>query len=163
MLTKIKQWLTNNRFNIAVIFAIFVLDRITKEITLRTVAINGPAEIFRYFSFTYAENTGVAFSMFRDGNFLLIFVMVAILIFILKSWREIAGTKKPWGNLGLCFIFGGALGNLYDRIFLGFVVDMLDFKVWPIFNVADSFVCVGAVLIFIAMFLGGKKEQKELK
>ena len=161
MLSKIKIWLKNNKRNLLVIFAIFILDRVSKIIALRTIAVHGPKEVFKYFSFTYVENTGAAFSMLTNGNLVWIFVVAAVLVFIIKSWKEISAVKEPWAEIGLCLIVGGALGNLYDRIFLGFVVDMFDFKVWPVFNIADSFVCIGAGLILIAIFLGRKK--KELK
>lgn len=156
----ISEFFKKNKVTILVIFAIFILDRLTKALTLGTIAMNGPKEIFKYFSFTYAENTGMAFSMFQNGNTPLIFVMLAVLAFVFYSWEDLAKIKKPWSELGLAFITGGALGNLYDRVFLGYVVDMLDFKVWPVFNAADSFICIGAGLVFLAMLLG-KKESKQ--
>lgn len=159
MKQKIAAWLRANRLALPSIAAAFALDRLTKEIALRTIAVSGPAEIWPCFSFTYAENTGAAFSIFKDGNFLLIFVTIAIMAFMVTIWKETARIK-PWGEFGLSLIFGGALGNLYDRILLGYVVDFLDFKVWPVFNLADSFICVGAGILLIAALLEKKGVKK---
>lgn len=115
----------------------------------------------------YWENTGAAFSMFSNATWVLAVlsaVMACVVIWLLFKFRRI----DSWlFKLALCFIAGGAIGNLIDRFFLGYVVDMLEFSFvnFAIFNVADSFVCVGAVMlaVFIIWFWDKhkKEEQKE--
>ena len=102
-----------------------------------------------------------AFGMMKNGNFLLIFVMLAIIAYIIINWKELCsyGRLVKWGAV---FILAGALGNLYDRITLGFVVDFLDFRVWPVFNVADSFITIGGCMFALSLLLqlGKKREEK---
>jgi signal peptidase II len=110
------------------------------------------------FHITYVENTGIAFGLFPQGHFLFIvisFIIIAVIIFferkkIIKSLRE---------KICLGLILGGALGNLIDRLRFGFVIDFLDFRIWPVFNLADSGVCIGGILM--VFFILRKRPRKE--
>jgi len=140
---------------------ILLLDRLTKVWALAVLSRKS-IPLFPFFHLHYVENTGAAFGMFQNGNRLLILVMLAVIAYILYSWREICSYGKvvQWGAV---FILAGAFGNLYDRITLGFVVDFLDFRVWPVFNVADSFITIGACLFAWALLknqFGKKTEEK---
>lgn len=128
---------------------ILFLDRLTKVWAL-AVLTQKPVAVFPFFHLHYVENTGAAFGMFQNGNTLLIAVMLVVIAYILYSWRDLCkyGRAVQWGAV---FILAGAFGNLYDRITLGFVVDFLDFRVWPVFNVADSFISIGACLFAWAL------------
>ncbi len=90
----------------------------------------------------YTTNTGAAFSLFQGYTLFLtiISVLVAIFIFFLAK-------KHKKLHIPLSFIFGGTIGNLIDRIFLGYVRDFIDLKIWPIFNIADSFNVIGVIII----------------
>jgi signal peptidase II len=79
---------------------------------------------------------------------------VSLLIFTLKDSRK---SKFSLYSLSLCLILGGALGNLCDRVFLGYVVDFLDFRIWPVFNIADSAITVGAILLGLSVLKESKK------
>ncbi len=138
---------------------IFLLDHITKVAALFYLP-DKPIELLPFFHLTYVENTGAAFGLMRNGNFLLIFVMLAIIAYIIFSWRELCsyGRLVKWGAV---FILAGALGNLYDRILLGYVVDFLDFRIWPVFNVADSFITVGGGMFVLSLFIHRGKKQEE--
>ncbi len=115
----------------------------------------------------YVENTGAAFSLFSNATWLLALlsaVMACVVIWFLWKYR----TVDSWlYKLSMCFIAGGAIGNLIDRVFLGYVVDMLEFDFirFAVFNVADSFVCVGAVMlgIFIIWFWDKHKKEKDVQ
>ncbi|MBO7237746.1 MAG: signal peptidase II, partial [Elusimicrobiaceae bacterium] len=98
------------------------------------------------------------FGMMQGGNLVLILITLLIIGYILKSWKELC-TYGPLVKWGLVLILGGALGNLYDRITLGFVVDFIDLRVWPVFNAADSFITVGGVLLACSL-LWHKQEEK---
>jgi len=138
----------------AIILSIFVLDRASKHWALKALYMKS-VQVLSFFHLTYAENTGVAFGMFRDSNlFFLLFssVLIAVLLYLRRQ-------IEAYGRLaaaGLALVLGGALGNLYDRIAYGFVVDYFDFSFFPaVFNVADSAITVGAVLMALGM-----KEKK---
>lgn len=147
-----KEWLAG--------VVIVVLDQLSKSAVVLHLPKQYPLEIFPFFHLRYVENTGAAFGMMQDGNWLLIFVMAAIMIYIVKSWKELCsyGALVRWGCV---FILAGAAGNLYDRITLGYVIDFLDFRVWPVFNVADSFITIGGGLFVLSLFTKRASRQEE--
>ncbi|MBQ8003533.1 MAG: signal peptidase II [Oscillospiraceae bacterium] len=115
------------------------------------------------FNLRYVENTGAAFSILQGKTLLLtvIPVVACILIIYMLLSKRIHSKTGQWG---LVLILSGALGNLIDRIFRGAVVDMFDFELinFPVFNVADICVTVGAVLFFVyAIFFYDKAEKKD--
>ena len=158
---KIVRWCKENKALVVVAAGILLLDRLTKVWVLYTLP-DAPKELFPFFHLRYVENTGAAFGMLQNGNLPLIFVMLVIIAYVCWNWKELVsfGVCSRWGAL---FILAGALGNLYDRITLGFVVDFLDFRVWPVFNVADSFITVGACLFALSLFLNRKRTGTEAK
>ncbi|RME80830.1 MAG: signal peptidase II [Planctomycetota bacterium] len=109
--------------------------------------------------FTYAENRGMAWSLLEGWTFFLssmsILAILVVIYFLRIFWNS------PLMVSALVLILAGALGNLYDRIWYAYVRDFLDLKFWPIFNLADSFICVGAVLILVHSFW--EEKQKKLK
>lgn len=153
-------WGKDNRVVIGAVAGIFLLDHLTKVAALFWLP-DEPVKLLPFFYLRYVENTGAAFGMMQGGNLLLIFIMLAIVAYMLKSWKELCSLGK-WVEWGCIFILAGALGNLYDRITLGYVVDFLDFRVWPVFNIADSFITVGGCMLFISLFFSrkGKREEK---
>lgn len=145
-----------NRFAApAIILSLFLLDRASKAWALKSI-YGRSVEVLPFFRLTYAENTGVAFGMFRDSNtFFLVFsaVLVAVLLFLRRRIEKHGALPA----VGLALVLSGALGNMFDRIAYGFVVDFFDFSFFPaVFNVADSAITVGAVLLA----LGIKDEKK---
>ena len=149
-------WCKENKALVLAGAVILLLDRLTKVWTLYTLT-DQTKEIFPFFHLRYVENTGAAFGMFQNGNIPLIFVMLLIIVYVCWNWKELVsyGACSRWGAL---FILAGALGNLYDRITLGFVVDFLDFRVWPVFNVADSFITAGACLFALSLLLSRRQK-----
>ncbi len=156
---------------VAIIVAIVVFDQIVKyyAYTVLQHMPGGTADFIPGFmSLYYIENTGMAFSWFSNATWLLAVIsglMAVVVMYVLFRYITI----KSWlFKASLCFVAGGAIGNLLDRVFRGFVVDMLrfDFVDFAVFNVADSFVCVGAVMlaIFVIWFWDkSRKEEKEEK
>lgn len=135
---------------LAAIAACLAADRLTKLWALAWLRPRGTVPLLPVFSLTYVENTGAAFGIgfSRNGFFIaLSAALSALLIWLQRSWRG----KNGWVQAGLLLVLGGALGNLYDRLRYGFVVDFLDAHAlgyaWPVFNVADSCVCVGAACL----------------
>ena len=150
-------WCGQNKAVLWGVAGILFLDRVTKVLALYLLPEN-PLELCPFFHLRYVENTGAAFGMMQNGNFALIFVMLAVIAYMVFSWKDLTSHGKlvKWGAV---FILAGALGNLYDRITLGFVVDFLDFRVWPVFNVADSFITIGACLFVLSLFFHATKRE----
>lgn len=126
--------------------AVFVADRLTKYWARHWLEPVSPVEVAPFFHLSYVLNTGAAFGMFQGNNAALMAVSLGLLAVLFWSWKRWPEGDR-WGRLGLALVAGGALGNLYDRLFYGCVVDFLDFRVWPVFNAADSCISVGAALL----------------
>lgn len=129
-----------------VVASVIILDQITKYLALKFLQLNTPLVLLKnFFNLTLVHNRGAAFGLFE--NQLLMFVASSILaiVIILFSLRNKKNTLIF--KLSLSLILGGAIGNLIDRIRFGFVIDFLDFRVWPVFNLADSFITVAAILL----------------
>lgn len=100
--------------------------------------------------FDYAENTGAAFSLLAGKTGLLGFISFVASVALFFFWRSLPAGER-WGRVAVALIFSGAIGNLIDRVFRGFVVDFIDAywgqHHWPTFNIADSCICVGAAIL----------------
>ena len=134
----------------AAVLALFSLDRLTKSWAIHSLQPHGEIPLLPFFSLTYVENTGIAFGMFRGRNSPLVLLSVFLILGLLWWRRRIPGTARL-AHWAVILVVAGAVGNLYDRIVYGCVVDFLDFKVWPVFNVADSCITVGACLLALSL------------
>jgi signal peptidase II len=133
---------------------VFILDWITKTLALRHLIEYTPLEMTSFFNFTLSYNTGAAFSFLHDASgwqtwvFGVLAVTVSIAILI---WMKRLPASERWVSIALAFIIGGAMGNFFDRIYYGHVIDFIQVHIggwyYPVFNVADSAVCVGAVML----------------
>lgn len=103
------------------------------------------------FELEYRENTGAAFSLFKDHVWLLSIVSAVILAAIVVAVLRIKLPNIRWVRIAALLIVAGGVGNLIDRVFRGFVVDFISIKLidFPVFNVADCFVCIGAFVLLI--------------
>ncbi len=144
--------------------AIFVTDLLTKIwAQTRLREIGTIALIEDVFHLTYVENRGAAFGILQDQRALFVLmalIFAAAVIYVVLKYKN----RPAIVDLGLCFMTAGALGNMIDRIWRGFVVDMFDFRAinFPVFNVADIFVCIGAgLLAFFFIFCEGKEKERE--
>lgn len=127
---------------------VFGFDQATKWLIvqwLREPGVSVPV-LWPVFSLTYVTNTGAAFGLFANQNLLFIFIAVAVIAVILFFYRYLLADHLLL-RVSLALQLGGALGNLLDRLRLGYVVDFLDFRVWPVFNVADSAITIGVLLL----------------
>ena len=144
----------------SLVLAVFFSDRLSKFFILKRLYLKS-AEVLPFFKLTYVENTGVAFGMFRGVNSFFI-VLSAVLIAALLIFRRNHPVRPPAVAAGLALVLGGALGNLYDRLAYGFVVDFFDFSFFPaVFNVADSAITAGAVLLALGLNSGGKEVKRQ--
>jgi signal peptidase II len=147
--------LTHRRLWLPVLLALVIitLDQLTKAWIVATL---GPLTLTKFIPLigdwarlAYSHNTGVAFSLFSGQSNVLTLLALGILGgAIYFYWTQLPNTRLPV-QVAMGLIAGGALGNLIDRIRLGYVVDFIQIGWWPIFNVADSAICIGAALLFI--------------
>jgi len=139
-------------------FVIIVLDQWTKFLVVKHLSLNSPYAVMPYLNFRLAFNRGSAFSFlsFASGWQIWLLVGVAVIICILiLIWLNRIPRRAYWLAISLALIFGGAFGNIIDRLRYGYVVDFVDvyIKNWhyPTFNLADSAICVGVVMLIIHM------------
>lgn len=154
---------------LAVAGGVFMIDQTTKAWAGRRLRFEGDFPVIKNFlNFAYAQNTGVAFSMFDDGGDtgrwgLSIVAFVAGVLVLYFFWRTPRSDDRILGSLAL--LLAGIAGNLTDRMRLGFVIDFIDvqFGGWhyPTFNVADAAICVGAGLLLLDLFMSKKKKAAE--
>ena len=100
---------------------------------------------------TYVKNTGAAFGILKGKSEIFILITIVIITSLLY-YRFKCTEKEIFMDMALALIIGGAIGNLIDRIRLKYVVDFIDLRVWPVFNIADSAVVVGAFLLIIYIY-----------
>ena len=146
---------------------VIVLDQITKSVAVSNLVLFQPVEIFPGFNFTLMHNKGAAFSFLSDASgwqrwfFAAIAIVVSIGILV---WLKRLPTDHRLAAVSLTLILGGAIGNVWDRILLGYVVDFIDVYYaqyhWPAFNIADSAIFVGACLLIIDSFRSARQEHK---
>ncbi len=138
----------------ALIPFVFVLDRILKIWTLsRLHEGEGFPLIDGVLHVTRVNNAGAAFGLLKNASFFLAAlsaVSIVLIVFYLRA--QLAGKAVPVSAAGWALVAGGALGNLYDRLHFGYVIDMIDLRVWPVFNAADSAICLGVAWILWRAF-----------
>lgn len=146
------------------IIVVFFIDQLTKYIVKKTFISGEVVRLLPFLNFTFVENKGIAFGILHKGGDLkhLILLVVTILAIILLFYLFYS-VKNFSIKRAIIFglIAGGALGNLYDRIFNGAVVDFIEIYYknfhWPVFNIADTFITCGIILIFFFQLI--KKEH----
>ena len=137
----------NENYLIVLIPAIIIIltDQISKFIIRYSMELNSSIPLIKNFlHMTYVTNTGSAFGLFKDKNILFIILSLIVAAVILYYINKI-NARKELITLGI--ILGGTIGNLVDRIILGHVTDFIDFRIWPVFNIADSAITIGVLTL----------------
>ena len=148
-------------FGIVTIIIALLADQASKFVIDTKLVIDEPIEVCDFFNLVKVWNTGISFSMFNDygnaGKIALICFALAVVAFLLR-WMYNEDNRLKIFSLAL--IIGGALGNVVDRVRAGAVLDFLDFHYqtmhWPAFNLADTFICIGAFLLILLEFKAKK-------
>lgn len=136
---------------VIIIFAVLLLDQITKYLVVIKMTQGMSIPVLEdVFHLTYILNPGAAFGMLEHNRFFFIATACLAIMAIMYMWSDIKKESKMI-QIGVALFTGGALGNLIDRIQTGLVIDFFDFRIWPIFNVADIGICVGVGLILWSM------------
>lgn len=148
---------------IIIAMAVLAADIISKIAAKVNLAVIDTIPVIRnVFHLTYVENRGMAFGMLSGGRIILVLMSVLIMAgLVLLIVKTDAAGRTRWLKGGTALIFGGAVGNLIERIANGYVVDFLDFRIisFPVFNIADIAVCVGAAMLMIHFFISGGDEE----
>ena len=134
---------------------IILIDQITKLLAVRYLQGKAPFVIIKnFFQFYYVENYGAAFGILNEKRIFFIIVTIIVVISIIFFIIRYSNTLGKPMKIAMAVLLGGAIGNLIDRIRLGYVIDFISFKFpggynFPVFNIADSFIVIGTILIMI--------------
>lgn len=150
------------KFTLFLTTIIFLIDQISKVLIIKSFRVRASLPIIKdFFYLTYTHNTGAAFSILTGRRLFLIITTFIVIMFIIYYLMKNKITSKL-ELVSFSLIIGGSLGNLFDRIIRGYVVDFLDFRIFsynfPIFNLADTFIVIGVLLLIINM---ARKENKK--
>jgi len=129
-----------------IVLIILSLDQATKFLVTKFLTLGQSVPIIKnFFYFSLVHNSGAAFGIFKDQGIIFIIVSIVAIVLIYSALKKNKHLKLYCFSLSL--ILAGAIGNLIDRILYGFVIDFLDFRIWPVFNIADSAITIGAILL----------------
>lgn len=146
--------------------AVVLVDQLTKYWADSQLQLYMPQEVMAGFNLTLSYNPGAAFSFLADAGgwqrWFFVILALGVAVFIV-SWLLRIKSEERWLAIALTLILGGAVGNVIDRIYLGHVIDFIDLYFrgwhWPAFNIADSAICIGAVMMIIDGLRGHKKAE----
>ena len=131
---------------------IVLSDQISKFFILKYIPFGfSKAIVDNIVYITHVRNTGGAFSIFQ--GFKMIFLLIPIVVIVLLVWAIFFSKISKYDKIAFSLILGGALGNLIDRAFRGYVIDFIDLKFWPVFNIADIFISTGIVLYAVIIIV----------
>ena len=130
---------------------VLIFDRLTKYISFKNLSEGESIRVIpELFHITMVLNSGAAFGLFKGRSaFFVILTAIVIALICFYVWR--GGCSDMFILTALGLILGGAAGNLIDRMVFGYVIDFLDFRIWPVFNIADSSITIGAFILAIKL------------
>ena len=142
---------------------VIVLDQVTKSVAVQWLTLNQAHPVFPGFNLTLVHNPGAAFSFLRDAGgwqryfFIILTTVIGV---VLLAWLARLPAGRSLLACALALVLGGAAGNLWDRLQYGYVIDFIqvyyDKWHWPVFNIADSAITVGAALLILDAFKGNR-------
>lgn len=155
----VKQYL----FLFGIAALIIILDQLTKFQVRRTLSVGEswmPWEWLAPFTrFVHWRNTGAAFGLFQNASTVLAILAVVISVMVITYYHHIPAEEKLM-RTALAMMLGGAIGNLIDRLTIGYVVDFISVGSFPVFNVADSCITIGVGVLMLGMWLSEKREKR---
>ena len=147
--------------------AVVAVDQLSKQIASQMLGLHQPVPVLPFLNLTLTHNTGAAFSFLSDAGgwqrwfFVTLTLVISVVIVV---WMTRLKEGHRWLICALALVLGGALGNLWDRLAIGAVVDFIDVYYgtwhWPAFNLADSAICIGAVMLVVSTFKEEKAEDE---
>ncbi len=148
-----------------IVLLVVLADQFSKTWIRTNLAFGQSIHDVGFFRILHVQNTGAAFGLFKDHAFTLTIVdivgivVILALVFLLRSRWSFYDSMLVRAGMGL--VMGGTIGNLIDRLRIGHVTDFLDFKVWPVFNVADASAVVGCIIIAYCLIFLTKAAAKQ--
>jgi len=140
----------------AVALAAVAADQLTKHIVSGQLALGEGVKVIGPFSIHHLQNSGIAFGLFSSATPVVI-VLTALAVGWMLLFFARSGARHPILPAALGLVIGGSISNLVDRVRLGHVTDFLDFRYWPAFNLADSFIVVGVGILFLALLAAERR------
>jgi len=150
-----------------IVAVVIIFDQLTKLVITASMEIGQSITVINNFLYiTYVRNPGAAFGILPYQTLFFILITLVVAVLIIYYYRILSDDHK-WLRCGLALQLGGALGNLIDRIRGGYVVDFIDFKIWPpVFNLADSAIVIGIGIFLIAFWrdpqLRGERSESDV-
>lgn len=152
------QWLGLVAVALAAVFA----DQVTKHVVSDNLSLDEGLRVAGPFSIHHVQNSGIAFGLFASAT-----VVVIVLTAVAVGWMLLffarSGTRHPILPAALGLVIGGSLSNLVDRVRLGHVTDFLDFRYWPAFNLADSFIVIGVLVLFASLLINDREPRRRAR
>jgi signal peptidase II len=156
------------KYHLLIAAIVVLLDRLTKSLVAQKITLHDSIDVIPgLFRLTHVQNQGAAFGLFAESPsewkvaMLILFSLAALAVVSALLWKN--GNALNATAIALSLVFGGALGNLWDRVVSGRVIDFLDFYFgphhWPAFNIADSAIVIGALLLLSEIFLAPQEEK----
>jgi signal peptidase II len=143
---------------VAVALAAVLADQVTKHVVSANLSLDESLHVAGPFSIHHVQNSGIAFGLFASAT-----VVVIVLTTVAVGWMLLffarSGARHPILPAALGLVIGGSLSNLVDRVRLGHVTDFLDFRYWPAFNLADSFIVIGVVVLFLSLLITDREPR----
>lgn len=153
----LSQWLGL----LAVAVSAVVGDQVTKHVVTSTLGLDDSVHVIGPLSIHHVQNSGIAFGLFSQAT-AVVTVVTAVAVLWMVVYFARSGARHPVLPAALGLLIGGSLSNLVDRIRLHHVTDFIDFRYWPAFNLADSFIVVGVVILLVAL-LGADRAPSQPK
>ena len=150
-----RQWISLA----AVALAAIAADQLTKWIVSSQLALGEEVDVVGPFSIHHVQNSGIAFGLFATATPVVIVLTAVAVVWMLVFFAR-SGGRHPILPVALGFLLGGSVSNLLDRIRLGHVTDFLDFRYWPAFNLADSFIVAGVAILIAALLLADREPRR---
>ena len=145
----------------AIVLAALAADQLTKRVVTSHLRLDEGAHVIGPFWIHHVQNSGIAFGLFASATAAVIALTGIAVAWMLLFFAR-SGSRHPVLPVALGLVIGGSLSNLLDRVRLGYVTDFLDFRYWPAFNLADSFIVIG-VVILLAALLAAEREPRRAR
>jgi signal peptidase II len=152
------QWLAL----VAVALAALAADQLTKYIVTSKLALDDSVHVIGSFWIHHVRNSGIAFGLFSQATAVVIVLTGIALVWMLAFFAR-SGARHPVLPVALGLVIGGSVSNLLDRVRLGYVTDFLDFRYWPAFNLADSFIVIGVIVLLGTLVLAEREPRRRLQ
>ncbi|MGM0445705.1 MAG: signal peptidase II [Bacillota bacterium] len=134
-----------------------IIDQLIKYNVNNKMVIGQTYPIIENFlHITYVKNTGIAFGLFKNNNLFMISIIIIIIVIVIYFYKR-EKNKDFLLSIATTVMLSGAIGNLIDRIFYGYIIDYIDFQFWPAFNLADSLIVIGSILLGIYLIFNLEK------